>query len=162
MRKHYGLPLTFRRRWSGVPHPPESGRPYAAILMTTYTSEFDDIPGTRVFTAQRAKQGYHLNQFCMSLMKAGNRARFKADERAYLDEWSMTEAQKQAVLDRDYNALLELGGNIYFLAKIFATDGLSYVQAVSTMTGMTVEDYQQMMLNGGRSPEGWRSVKDGT
>jgi protocatechuate 4,5-dioxygenase alpha chain len=130
--------------------------------MTAYTTEFDDIPGTRVFTAQRAKQGYHLNQFCMSLMKAENRARFKADERAYLDEWPMTEAQKQAVLDRDYNAMLELGGNIYFLAKIFATDGLSYVQAVSTMTGMTVEDYQQMMRNGGRSPEGWRSLKDGT
>jgi protocatechuate 4,5-dioxygenase, alpha chain len=130
--------------------------------MTAYTTEFDDIPGTRVFTARRAKQGYHLNQFCMSLMKAENRARFKADERAYLDEWPMTEVQKQAVLDRDYNAMLELGGNIYFLAKIFATDGLSYVQAVSTMTGMTVEDYQQMMLNGGRSPEGWRSLKDGT
>ena len=129
--------------------------------MTTYTSEFDDIPGTRVFTAKRAKQGYHLNQFCMSLMKEENRERFKADERAYLDEWPMTEAQKQAVLDRDYNAMLDLGGNIYFLAKIFATDGLSYVQAVSTMTGMSVPDYQQMMLNGGRSPEGWRSGKEG-
>jgi len=130
--------------------------------MTAYTDQFDDIPGTRVFTARRAKQGYHLNQFCMSLMKAENRARFKADEWAYLGEWPMTEAQKQAVLDRDYNALLELGGNIYFLAKIFATDGLSYVQAVSTMTGMSVEDYQQMMLNGGRSPVGWRSLKEGT
>ena len=130
--------------------------------MTAYTEQFDDIPGTRVFTAQRAKQGYHLNQFCMSLMKAENRARFKADERAYLDEWPMIEAQKRAVLDRDYNALLELGGNIYVLAKMFATDGLSYVQAVSTMTGMSVEDYQQMMLNGGRSPDGWRSLKDGT
>jgi len=123
--------------------------------VTEYTSEFDDIPGTRVFTAQRAKQGYQLNQFCMSLMKAENRERFKADERAYLDEWPMTEAQKQAVLDRDYNAMLDLGGNIYFLAKIF-------VQAVSTMTGMSIEDYQAMMLRGGRSPEGWRSVKDGT
>ncbi len=125
-------------------------------------SELDDIPGTRVFTAERSRQGYQLNQFCMSLMKPGNRARFKAGERAYLDEWPMTEAQKRAVLDRDYNAMLDHGGNIYFLAKIFATDGLSYLQAVSTMTGMTVEDYQQMMLRGGRSPDGWRSVKDGT
>jgi len=124
-------------------------------------SELDDIPGTRVFTAQRSRQGYHLNQFCMSLMKPENRQRFKADERAYLGEWPMTEAQQQAVLDRDYNALLELGGNIYFLAKIFATDGLSYLQAVSTMTGMPVEEYQQMMLGGGRAPEGWRSVRDG-
>ena len=130
--------------------------------MTTYTSEFDDVPGTRVFTAERARRGFPLNQFCMSLMKPENRQRFKVGERAYLDEWPLTEAQKQAVLDRDYNAMLELGGNIYFLAKIFATDGLSYLQAVSTMTGMTVDDYQQMMVAGGRSPEGWRSVKDHT
>jgi protocatechuate 4,5-dioxygenase alpha chain len=124
-------------------------------------TELDDIPGTRVFTAERSKRGYHLNQFCMSLMQGENRERFKADEGAYLDEWPMTGAQRQAVLDRDYNALLDGGGNIYFLAKIFATDGLSYLQAVSTMTGMSVEDYQQMMVSGGRSPEGWRSVKDG-
>ena len=124
-------------------------------------SAFDDIPGTVVFTAERSREGYHLNQFCMSLMKAPNRDRFRADERAYVDEWPMTELQKQAVLDRDYNAMIGSGGNIYFLAKIFATDGLSFVQAVSTMTGMSVEDYQAMMLAGGRSPEGWRSIKDG-
>jgi protocatechuate 4,5-dioxygenase alpha chain len=129
--------------------------------MTSYTAGFEDIPGTRVFTAARAKQGYELNQFCMSLMKPENRERFKADERAYLDEWPMSEDQKQAVLDRDYNRMLDNGGNIYFLAKIFATDGLSYLQAVSTMTGMPIEEYQKMMISGGRSPEGWRSVKDG-
>ena len=123
--------------------------------------EFDDIPGTTVFTTKRSRQGFQLNQFCMSLMKEENRERFRADERAYLDEWPMTEAQKQAVLDRDYNKMLDLGGNIYFLAKIFATDGLSYLQAVSTMTGMNIDDYQKMMLSGGRSPDGWRSVKDG-
>jgi protocatechuate 4,5-dioxygenase alpha chain len=129
--------------------------------MTSYTAGFEDIPGTRVFTAARAKQGYELNQFCMSLMKPENRERFKANERAYLDEWPMSEDQKQAVLDRDYNKMLDNGGNIYFLAKIFATDGLSYLQAVSTMTGMPIDDYQKMMLRGGRSPEGWRSIKDG-
>ncbi len=124
-------------------------------------SEIDDIPGTTIFTADRARKGYHLNEFCMSLMKAENRERFKANERAYLDEWPMTEEQKQAVLDRDYSRLLELGGNIYFLAKLFASDGLSYVQAVSTMTGMSVEEYQKMMLNGGRNIEGWRSKSKG-
>jgi protocatechuate 4,5-dioxygenase, alpha chain len=129
--------------------------------MTSYTAKFDDIPGTRVFTAERAKKGFYLNEFCMSLMKPENRERFKAGERAYLDEWPMTEAQKQAVLDRDYNKMLDEGGNIYFLAKIFATDGLSYLQAVSTMTGMDIDDYQKMMIAGGRSPEGWRSIKDG-
>lgn len=125
-----------------------------------YLEEFDDIPGTRVFTAKRARQGYHLNQFCMSLMKAENRERWKADERAYLDQWPLTDEQKEAVLDRDYNRLLDLGGNIYFLAKVFSTDGKSFLQAVSTMTGMSVEDYQAMMVAGGRSPDGVRSKKD--
>ena len=127
----------------------------------SYLAEFEDIPGTRVYTTNRARQGYHLNQFAMSLMNADNRDRFRADERAYLDEWAMTEEQKQAVLDRDYNRLLDLGGNIYFLAKVFSTDGLSFLQAVSTMTGMSVEEYQAMMSSGGRSPEGQRSKKEG-
>jgi protocatechuate 4,5-dioxygenase, alpha chain len=126
-----------------------------------YLAEFDDIPGTRVFTAKRARQGYHLNQFAMSLMKAENRERWKADERAYLDEWAMTEEQKQAVLDRDYNRLLDLGGNIYFMAKVFSTDGQSFLQAVSTMSGMGLDDYAAMMLAGGRSPDGQRSIKEG-
>ena len=125
-----------------------------------YLAEFEDIPGTRVYTAARARQGYQLNQFAMSLMKDENRQRFRADEKAYLDEWAISDEQKQAVLDRDYNRLLALGGNIYFLAKVFSTDGLSFVQAVSTMTGMSVEDYQAMMNAGGRSPEGVRSIKD--
>jgi protocatechuate 4,5-dioxygenase alpha chain len=126
-----------------------------------YLAEFDDIPGTRVYTAKRARQGYWLNQFAMSLMKEDNRKRWKADERAYLEDWPMTQAQKDALLARDYNRLLDLGGNIYFLAKVFSTDGRSFVQAVSTMTGMSVEEYQQMMLAGGRSPEGVRSIKEG-
>ena len=123
-------------------------------------TELEDIPGTTVFNAQRSRQAYHLHKFCMSLMDADNRNAFKADERAYLDQWPMTEEQKQAVLARDYNRLLDLGGNIYFLAKVFSTDGLSFLQAVSTMTGMSVEDYQAMMIAGGRSPDGARSKKD--
>ncbi|MGH9294348.1 MAG: protocatechuate 4,5-dioxygenase subunit alpha [Acidimicrobiales bacterium] len=124
-------------------------------------SELDDIPGTTVFTAQRSRRGYWLNQFCMSLMKPENRERFKADERAYLDEWSLTEAQKQAVLDRDYNAAISEGGNIYFLAKLFLSDGKTFQDAAGSMTGMTPEEYAAMMLEGGRSPDGWRSSKEG-
>lgn len=126
-----------------------------------YLAELEDIPGTRVFTASRARQGYHLNQFAMSLMDAENRERWKADEKAYLAEWPITEEQRQAVLDRDYNRMLELGGNIYFLSKIFSTDGISFAEAVSTMTDMSFPEYRDMMLNGGRSPEGNRSIKGG-
>jgi len=102
-----------------------------------YLAEMEDIPGTRVFTAARARKGYWLNQFCMTLMKDENRQRFRADERAYIDEWPMTEAQKRSVLTRDYNAAIDEGGNIYFLAKIFFTDEISFLQAVGTMTGMS-------------------------
>lgn len=124
--------------------------------------EFDDIPGTTVFTAQRSHQGFQLNQFCMSLMNSENRERFKANESVYLDEWSVTPAQRDAVLQRDYNALIACGGNIYFLAKIFATDGISFLSAAASMTDMAEEEYAAMMLHGGRSPDGMRSIKDGS
>lgn len=117
---------------------------------------YDDVPGTVVFDERNARRGYQLNQFCMSLMKPENRERFKANNRAYLDEWKITEEQKQAVIDRDYNRMLTLGGNVYFLAKIFASDGLSFQYAASVMTGVTEEEYLKMMLSGGRSPEGNR------
>ncbi|MDB5744052.1 MAG: protocatechuate 4,5-dioxygenase alpha subunit [Polaromonas sp.] len=117
-----------------------------------------DVPGTTIFDADQSRKGYHLNQFCMSLMKAENRERFKADERAYLDEWQMTEDQKQAVLARDLNRCIALGGNIYFLAKIGATDGRSFQQMAGSMTGMSEEEYRNMMMGGGRSAEGNRVV----
>lgn len=117
---------------------------------------YKDIPGTIIFDAEQSRKGYWLNQFCMSLMKPENRARFKADERAYLDEWPMSEAQKAAVMARDLNACMALGGNIYFLAKIGATDGKSFQQMAGSMTGMTEDEYRAMMLAGGRSIEGNR------
>jgi protocatechuate 4,5-dioxygenase, alpha chain len=115
-----------------------------------------DVPGTTVFDADESRKGYHLNQFCMSLMKAENRLRFKANERAYLDEWPMTELQKQAVLARDLNRCIGEGGNIYFLAKIGATDGKSFQQMAGSMTGMTEDEYRAMMVGGGRSIVGNR------
>ena len=115
-----------------------------------------DVPGTTIFDAEQSRKGYWLNQFCMSLMKAENRASFKADERAYLDQWAMTEEQKQAVLARDLNRCIAAGGNIYFLAKIGATDGKSFQQMAGSMTGMTEEEYRDMMVHGGRSAEGNR------
>lgn len=119
---------------------------------------YTDIPGTIIFDAEQSRLGYHLNQFCMSLMKAENRERFKADERAYLDEWPMTEEQKQGVLTRDLNRCLAAGGNIYFLAKLGATDGRSFQFMAASMTGMTQEEYADMMKAGGRSIEGNRRI----
>jgi protocatechuate 4,5-dioxygenase, alpha chain len=128
--------------------------------MTDYTDAFKDIPGTVVFDAKQSRMGFGLNQFCMSLMKADNRAAFKADESGYLQKYPMTEEQRAAVLARDYNRMIELGGNIYFLAKIGATDGFSFQNLASKMTGMTENNYRNMMIAGGRSIEGNRSLSE--
>lgn len=117
------------------------------------------LPGTTIFDAEQSRKGYWLNQFCMSLMKAENREKFKADERAYLDQWPMSEEQKQSVLSRDMNAMIALGGNIYFLAKIGATDGKSFQQMAGSMTGMTEEAYRDMMIGGGRAATWGREGK---
>ncbi len=119
--------------------------------------EYDDIPGTFVFDADRSRAGYHLNMFCMSLMKAENRKAFKDNEAEYLERFAMTPEQREAILKRDYNRMLELGGNIYFTAKLGATDGHSFQHMAAVMTGSTQEDYAKMMLGGGRSVEGNRS-----
>jgi protocatechuate 4,5-dioxygenase alpha chain len=124
---------------------------------------YKDIPGTTIFDAEQSRKGYWLNQFCMSLMKPENRQRFLADQRKYLDEWPMTEAQKQAVLARDLNRCIAEGGNIYFLAKLGATLGKSFQQMAGSMTGMTEDEYRDMMIKGGRSVEGNRYIgEDGT
>jgi protocatechuate 4,5-dioxygenase alpha chain len=119
--------------------------------------DYDDIPGTFVFDAERSRQGYGINMFCMSLMKDANRKAFKANEADYLKAFNLTPAQAEAVLKRDYNRMLELGGNIYFTAKLGATDGHSFQHMAALMTGSTQEDYAKMMLGGGRSVEGNRS-----
>ncbi len=117
---------------------------------------YEDIPGTWIFDAERARAGYHLNQFLYTLMKAENRKAFLADERAYLSKFKLSEAQREAVLQRKWNRLLELGAVVYALAKLAFTDGRSYQYMAAQMTGMTEKEYVDMMLQGGRSPEGWR------
>jgi len=121
---------------------------------------YQDIPGTIVFDADMSRKGYHLNQFFMSLMKAENRERFLTDEKAYVDEWPLTDLQKKGVLEKDYNLCIEQGGNIYFLAKLFYTHEQPFERAVSTMTGMTPQEYRAMMLSGGRPIEGNRSASE--
>jgi protocatechuate 4,5-dioxygenase, alpha chain len=117
-----------------------------------------NLPGTTIFDAEQSRKGYHLNQFCMSLMKDANRKRFLANQRAYLDEWPMTEDQKQAVLTADLNRAIALGGNIYFLAKLGATHGKSFQQMAGSMTGKTEIEYRDMMIAGGRHIDGNRVI----
>ena len=125
--------------------------------MARTPQDYDDIPGTFVFDAERSREGFGINMFCISLMMEENRKAFKADEAGYLKKFKLTPAQTEAILKRDYNRMLELGGNIYFTAKLGATDGHSFRHLAAVMTGSTQEDYAAMMLKGGRSVEGNRS-----
>ena len=129
-------------------------------IMSKQPEEYEDIPGTWVFDAQRARIGYHLNEFLYSLMKADNRAEFLADERKYLMKFAMTEEQREAVMKRAWNKLLELGGVSYALAKLAFTDKKSYQFMASQMVGVPESEYVKMMLSGGRSPDGWRSKSE--
>ena len=125
--------------------------------MARTQQDYDDIPGTFVFDAERSREGYGINMFCMSLMKDENRKAFKANEAEYLKKFPLTPDQTAAILNREYNRMLELGGNIYFTAKLGATDGHSFRHIAAIMTGSSQEDYAKMMLAGGRSVEGNRS-----
>ena len=131
------------------------------MTMSKEPEDYEDIPGTWVFDAERARIGYHLNAFLYSLMKAENRAEFLADERKYLMKFPMTEPQREAVMKRDWNTLLELGAVSYALAKLAFTDKKSYQYMASQMVGVPEEEYVKMMLSGGRSPAGWRSKSEG-
>ena len=119
--------------------------------------EYNDIPGTFVFDADRSREGYHLNQFCISLRLQENREVFNNDEHTYLDSYPMTTEQREAVVKRDWNLLLELGGNIYYTAKLAANDGINFQDLAGRMTGMGVDAYREMMLNGGRPIQGNRT-----
>jgi protocatechuate 4,5-dioxygenase, alpha chain len=128
--------------------------------MARAEQDYDDIPGTFVFDAERSRQGYGINMFCMSLLKKENRDAFKADEVTYLQGFKLTPEQREAIVRRQWNRMLELGGNIYFTAKLGATDGLSFQQVAALMTGGTQQGYADMMLSGGRPIEGNRSKSE--
>ncbi len=126
----------------------------------TQDPDYKDIPGTFVFDADQSRRGYPLNQFCMSLRSAANREAFRADEAAYVGRWGMTAEQQHAILTRDWNKMLELGGNIYFTAKLAATDGITFQDLAAAMTGVDRDTYRAMMVAGGRPIEGNRSKKE--
>jgi protocatechuate 4,5-dioxygenase alpha chain len=128
--------------------------------MSKPEDSFDDIPGTIHFDGEKSRQGFQFNVFCQTLLKPENRKAFLADQAGYLAKFPMSEAQRQAVLDRDWTRMLELGGNIFYISKIVMCDGISFLNVQASMSGMTLEDYEQMMLDGGRAPEGVRSKKE--
>lgn len=118
--------------------------------------KYDDIPGTIVFDSQQAARGYHLNQFCISLRLQHNRDEYTADREAYIDRFPMTKEQREAALNQEWTLLLELGGNIYYTAKLAAYHGINFQELAGLMTEMGSEKYRAMMISGGRPIDGNR------
>lgn len=130
----------------------------------TAVKDYDDIPGTYIFDGRRSREGYGLNMFCMSLNQEAGRDAFRADPAAYLDNYDLTVAQREAVESRDWLKLLQLGGNIYYTYKLAAYDSLSMQDVGASMSDVTTAEFSQMMIDGGRSIEGNRRIgesKDG-
>jgi protocatechuate 4,5-dioxygenase alpha chain len=121
------------------------------------SEEYSDIPGTYLFDKNACAKGYHLNNFCMSLMKDENRKAFLADEPSYLDKYKLTPEQRHAVLDRNWLRMIQEGGNIYYVSKLGATSGFTFEAMAAAMSGTTRENYRNMMIGGGRPIEGNRS-----
>jgi protocatechuate 4,5-dioxygenase, alpha chain len=118
---------------------------------------FEDVPGTYFFNGRRSRAGYALNMFCMSLLKEENRTAFRADEDGYLDQFNVTAEQRQAIRNREWITMLELGGNIYYTFKLAACDGMTFQQLAALQTSVSEQEYLDMMIAGGRSIEGNRS-----
>ncbi|MGB2317584.1 MAG: protocatechuate 3,4-dioxygenase [Litorivicinaceae bacterium] len=131
-------------------------------LRNVMEREYDNIPGTYPLDSRTYRKGYHVNMFLMSLNKAECRDQFAQDERAYLDTFKMTEDQKLAVIERRYLDLLKLGANVYYAFKLISFDR----QPPQVMYGqmaeprLTFDEFQQMMLEGGRPINGNRSVEE--
>jgi protocatechuate 4,5-dioxygenase alpha chain len=123
-------------------------------------NDYEDIPGTYVFNGKRCREGYQLNKFCKSLDIEANREAFRADPDSYLDQFKMTKQQREMIETRDWLGMLQLGGNIYYTFKLAIFDRLSMQHVGGEMSGITVEDFRQMMIDGGRSIDKNRSKSE--
>jgi protocatechuate 4,5-dioxygenase alpha chain len=109
-----------------------------------------DLPGTPIFDGDTSRRGLRMNKLFMSLRDAANRERFLADEAAYCREFGLSEQQQEAVLDRDWQAMIDLGGSIFYVYKLAMMDGRSMQYLGGVFTGMGEEDFLAAMRAGGR------------
>jgi protocatechuate 4,5-dioxygenase alpha chain len=115
------------------------------------TATTPQVPGTYVFDAAGSRRGRALNRLCGSLKDPGNRERFRTDEGAYCAAYGLTAEQREAVLTRDWNRMMELGGSIFLVFKLAVFDQRSMQYLGGVFTGMTTEEFTRALASGGRS-----------
>jgi protocatechuate 4,5-dioxygenase alpha chain len=119
---------------------------------TSTDAVFDrsDLPGTPIFDGETSRRGFRMNKLFMSLRTEQNRERFLSDEAAYCREFGLTAEQERAVLDRDWQAMIDLGGSIFYVYKLAMMDGRSMQYLGGVFTGMGEADFLAAMRAGGR------------
>ncbi len=116
-------------------------------------AEHAPIPGTTLFDGDQAKKGYALNRMCFSFNSADNRAAFKADEEAYMRQYGLNADQADAIRKRDVLRLIDVGGNVYYLAKFAGILGLDVQDLGAAQTGMTKEAFKAMLVKHNEQPD---------
>ena len=111
------------------------------------------IEGTTLFDGDQARKGYALNKMCYSFNSAEARARFKADEEAYMRAYGLNEQQAQAIRSRDVLGLLAAGGNVYYLAKFAGILGLDVQDLGAAQTGLTKEAFKARLVAQNDQPD---------
>ena len=66
-----------------------------------------------------------------------------------MTKYGLNEQQKAAIRARNVLALIEAGGNIYYLAKFAGIFGLGVQDVGAQQTGMTVEAFKDMLKKQG-------------
>lgn len=109
------------------------------------------IPGTDPFDGELAMRGFALNAMCFSFNHAENRETFATDEEGYMTKFNLTQEHKKAVRDRDVLAMLEAGGNVYYLAKLAGILGLNVQDLGALQTGVSLEEFKANLLAQGET-----------
>lgn len=117
--------------------------------MTMASVKIEEIPGTTFFDGRQSRKGYALNKMCYSFNSAENRAEFLKDEDAYCSKFGLNEEQRDAIRRRNVLALLDAGGNIYYLAKFAGIFGLNVQDVGAQQTGMSVEAFKAKLVAAG-------------
>lgn len=72
----------------------------------------------------------------------------------YLDRFPMTPEQRRLVEARDWLGMLKVGGNIYYMLKLISYDRSTLQHVGGQMTGMTVDEFREMLSDGRMRPAG--------
>ena len=115
--------------------------------------DYDNIPGTYVFDGKTSHAAYPLNKLLFSFNHEENREAFAKDPAAYADKYGLTEKQKDALVNFRFLEMLQMGANIYYLAKLAVPRGFSVQDAGAAFQGISTDEFQAKLTARGEGLE---------